>query len=60
MNILHSNYLLFCSSLPMKIAIFLKRSLLFNSFYCLLKTRAAMNAKMLAFVICFEAIAYVA
>ena len=31
----HSNYLLFYSSLPVKFAIFLKSSLLFNSSYCL-------------------------
>ena len=31
----HSNYLKFCSNLPVKFAIFLKNSLLFSSFYCL-------------------------
>ena len=55
---------------PMKFAIFLKSILLFNSFYCLfcftkkplrlnnLKTRTAMNAKVLVFVVCVEAITY--
>ena len=54
----------------MKFAIFLKRSLLFNSFYCLflfinktsrlnnLKTRAAMNAKISLFLFCVKAITY--
>ena len=31
---LHSNYLQFCSNSPVKLAIFLKCSLLFNNFYC--------------------------
>ena len=56
--------------LPVKFAIFLKSSLLFNSFYCLLllinktlrlntlKTRAAMNAKLSVFDICVEVIIY--
>ena len=51
-------------------AIFLKNSVLFNSFYCLflfiiknlrlnnLKTRIAVNAKISVFVICVEAIIY--
>ena len=53
----------------MKFAIFVKRSLPFNSFYCLLfinktlqlirlKTRIAMNAKNSVFVICVETIIY--
>ena len=53
----------------MKFAIFLKSSLLFNSFYCLfclnktlrlnnLKIRTAMNAKIPVFVICVEVIIY--
>ena len=54
----------------MKFAIFLKSSLLFNSFYCLflfinktvwlnnLKTRIAMQAKISVFVICVEVIKY--
>ena len=69
-EILYSNYLLFCSNLSMKFAIFLKSSLLFNSFYCLflfinknlrldnLKTAAAMNAKMSVFFVCVEVIIY--
>ena len=60
----------FFSNLPMKFAVFLKSSLVFNSFYCLfflltklygsiaLKTRAAMNAKMSMFIIWVEAITY--
>ena len=52
------------------VAIFLKSSLLFNSFYCLLlfinktwrlnnlNTRTAMNAKISRFVICVEEIIY--
>ena len=51
----------------MKFAIFLKSSLLFNSFYCLifinktlwlnkLKTRTAMNAKISLFVVFVETI----
>ena len=67
---LHYNYALFCSNLPVKFAIFLNSSLLFNSFYCLflfinktlwlnnLKTRTAMNPKISAFVICVEVIIY--
>ena len=55
---------------PVKFAIFLKSSLLFNSFYCLflllnktlrlnnLKTRTATNAKISVFVICVEVIIY--
>ena len=57
------------SNLPVKFAIFLKSSLLFNSFYCLflfinktwlnnLKTRIAVNAKISVFVICVEVIIY--
>ena len=54
----------------MKFAIFTKSSLLFNSLYCFflfinktlrldnLKTKTAMNAKVLVFVICVEAIKY--
>ena len=54
----------------MKSAIFLKSTLLFNSFYCHfyfinktlrrnnLKTRTTMNAKISLFVICIEAIIY--
>ena len=53
----------------MKFASFLKSSLHFNSFYCLLfinktlrlndlKARTAMNAKALVFVICVDAIIY--
>ena len=34
-KISHSKYLQFCSNLPVKFAIFLKSSLLINSFYCL-------------------------
>ena len=60
----------FCIYWPLKFAIFLKSSLLFNSFYCLfllvnktlllnkLKTRADMNAKISVFVICVETIIY--
>ena len=54
----------------MKFTVFLKSSLLFNSFYCFLfinktsglnnlKTRTAMNAKIVVFIICVEAIVYV-
>ena len=35
LKISDSNYLQFCSNLPVKIGIFLKSSLLFNSFYCI-------------------------
>ena len=54
----------------MKFAIFLKSSLLFNSFYCLFlfvnktlrlnnfKTRADMNAKISVLVVCVEVIIY--
>ena len=35
LKISHSNYLKFCTNLPVKLAVFLKSSLLFNSFYCL-------------------------
>ena len=35
LNILHSNYLYFCSNWPLNFAIFLKGSLLLNNFYCL-------------------------
>ena len=54
----------------MKFAIFLKRRLLFSSFYCLfsfinktlrlniLKARAAMNVKLSVFDICVEAVIY--
>ena len=67
---MHSNYLKFCSNWPVKFAIFLKSSLLFNSFYCLFlfvnktlgvnnfKTWTDMNAKISVFVICVEAIIY--
>ena len=34
LKVLHSSYLKFCSNLPVKFAIFVKSSLLFNSFYC--------------------------
>ena len=52
-----------CSNLPLKFAIFVKSSLLFNGFYCLfcLQTQlysSVMNAKTLVFVICVEAIMY--
>ena len=68
LKILYSNYLSFCSNLPVKVAIFLKSSLLFTSFYCLfclqnkalrinnLKTRTAMNLKISVLVISIEAI----
>ena len=67
---LHSNYASFCSNLPVKFAVFLNSSLLFNSFYCLflfikktlwlnnVKTRTAMNAKISVFLICVEVIIY--
>ena len=35
LKILHFNYLQYCNNLPVKFVIFLKSSLLFNSFYCL-------------------------
>ena len=61
------NFAIIC---PWNFAIFLKSSLLVNSFYCLfclenkhlrlnrLKTTAAMNARISVFVICVEAIIY--
>ena len=70
LKILHSNYLSFCSNLLRKFAVFLKISLLLNSFYCLfflstelycsiaLKTRTAMNMKMSVFVIGVKEIIY--
>ena len=64
--VLHSFPILY--ELLVKLAIFLKSSLHFNSFYCLfinknlrlnnLKTRTAMNAKISVFVISVEAIIY--
>ena len=68
LKISHSNYALFSINLPVKFAIFLKSSLVFKSFYCLflfinktlllnnLKTRAVMNAKISAVVVCVEVI----
>ena len=65
---LRSNYLGFCSNLPVKFDIFLKRSLLFNSFLLSfsvykktlslknLKARTAMNVKISVFVVCVETI----
>ena len=52
-----------CSNLPLKFAIFVKSSLLFNGFYCLfcLQTQlysSVINAKTSVFVICAEAIVY--
>ena len=52
-----------CSNLPLKFAIFIKSSLLFNVFYCLfcLQTQlygSVMNAKTSVFVICVEVIIY--
>ena len=63
LKISHSNYLLFCSILTVKIA----SKLLFKSFYCLLftkknlwinnlKTRAAINVKIAVFLIWVEPI----
>ena len=54
----------FCSNLPVKVVIFLKSSLLFNSFLFInktlwfsnLKTRTAMYAKTSVLVICVEVI----
>ena len=63
LKISHSNYLSYCSNLPLKFAIFLKSSLLFNSFHCVFlfinkifwhnnfKTRTAINSKISDFVI---------
>ena len=71
LEISHSNYLQFCSNLPVRFAIFLRSSLLFNNSYPVvfsvykqnfmaenLKTRTAMNAKISVFVICVEVICY--
>ena len=47
----------FCSNIPVKFAIFLKSSLLFNSFNNV-EIRTAMNAKISVFFICVEAMIY--
>ena len=69
-EILHSNYLLLCSNLPVKFAIFLKSGLPFNSFLLSflfinknlrlnnLKTRTDMNVKISVFVVCVKAMIF--
>ena len=62
LKISHSDYLQFCSNLPVKFAIFFKSSLIFSvfivfsvykqtSWFNVLKTRTGVNAKTLVFVI---------
>ena len=69
LKILHSNYLQFCSNLPVKFAIFLKSNLLFKFLLSfpfinktlginILKTGRVMNAKISVFVICVKAMIF--
>ena len=67
LKISHSSYLLLCSNLPVKFAVFFKSRPFFNLFllfinkalrFINLKTRTAINAKISVFLICVEAIIY--